>query len=254
MQRLQKQYVFSWRPKIPQALLDGAVFHTWDEVRVKSLVGGDDSKFGCLCLPMMILTNPTPGQVRNRIPGTNRMCRMQLVQAAEPAAVFLSIVGHKIGGMSGLEPGTSRYRVAYSAVTPHDPTKRSLVWRNELYSLFVRALGTVIPPEFLKHLRTTLCIKHECSSCSPGYISAKQESSSVEFDCTFKTDEYGFFLYWKAEGKGEELLLQFYSVTRNPSQQEKPSRITNELVEGSSGSVKAINLNMSRSGRLDHQL
>ncbi|XP_035672368.1 1-phosphatidylinositol 4,5-bisphosphate phosphodiesterase beta-4-like isoform X1 [Branchiostoma floridae] len=31
MQRLQKQYQFSWRPKIPQALLDGAVFHTWDE-------------------------------------------------------------------------------------------------------------------------------------------------------------------------------------------------------------------------------
>ncbi|XP_019647575.1 PREDICTED: 1-phosphatidylinositol 4,5-bisphosphate phosphodiesterase beta-4-like [Branchiostoma belcheri] len=63
MQRLQKQYVFSWRPKIPQALLDGAVFHTWDE-----------------------------------------------------------------------------------------------------------------------------------------------ESSSVEFDCTFKTDEYGFFLYWKAEGKEGQVL------------------------------------------------
>ncbi|KAI8517198.1 hypothetical protein Bbelb_057790 [Branchiostoma belcheri] len=31
-------------------------------------------------------------------------------------------LGHKIGGMSGLEPGTSRLRVAHSAATPRDPT------------------------------------------------------------------------------------------------------------------------------------
>ncbi|KAI8499944.1 hypothetical protein Bbelb_222610 [Branchiostoma belcheri] len=29
---------------------------------------------------------------------------------------------HKIGGMSGLEPGTSLFRVAHSAATPHDLT------------------------------------------------------------------------------------------------------------------------------------
>ncbi|KAI8490875.1 hypothetical protein Bbelb_312940 [Branchiostoma belcheri] len=32
--------------------------------------------------------------------------------------------GHKIGGMSGLEPGTSRFRIEHSAATPHDPTQR----------------------------------------------------------------------------------------------------------------------------------
>ncbi|KAI8507936.1 hypothetical protein Bbelb_141760 [Branchiostoma belcheri] len=32
--------------------------------------------------------------------------------------------GHKIGGMSGLETGTSRFRVAHSASTPHDSTTR----------------------------------------------------------------------------------------------------------------------------------
>ncbi|KAI8499256.1 hypothetical protein Bbelb_230200 [Branchiostoma belcheri] len=30
--------------------------------------------------------------------------------------------GHKIGDMSGLEPGTSRFRVEHSATTPHEPT------------------------------------------------------------------------------------------------------------------------------------
>ncbi|KAI8501937.1 hypothetical protein Bbelb_203490 [Branchiostoma belcheri] len=40
-----------------------------------------------------------------------------------PGQVFcVRIPGHKIGGMSGLEPGTSRFRVEHSAATPHDPT------------------------------------------------------------------------------------------------------------------------------------
>ncbi|KAI8480146.1 hypothetical protein Bbelb_421300 [Branchiostoma belcheri] len=39
-------------------------------------------------------------------------------------------------------------------------------WRNELYSLFVRALGTVIPPEFLKHLPVLSDLAPGTKSCS----------------------------------------------------------------------------------------
>ncbi|KAI8517772.1 NACHT domain- and WD repeat-containing protein 1 [Branchiostoma belcheri] len=46
---------------------------------------------------------------------------------------------HKIGGMSGLEPGTSRLRVEHSAATPHDPTKP---WLNGLFDS-----GTLPTPE-----------------------------------------------------------------------------------------------------------
>ncbi|KAI8506260.1 Ammonium Transporter Family, partial [Branchiostoma belcheri] len=37
--------------------------------------------------------------------------------------IFTMQSGRKIGGMSGLEPGTSRFRVEHSAATPHDPRK-----------------------------------------------------------------------------------------------------------------------------------
>ncbi|KAI8488027.1 hypothetical protein Bbelb_341450 [Branchiostoma belcheri] len=62
------------------------------------------------------------GRVRDselRVPGYNdgahvRTCSSTTRVRFDP--------GHKIGGMSGLEPGTSRFRVAHSAATPHDPT------------------------------------------------------------------------------------------------------------------------------------
>ncbi|KAI8499122.1 hypothetical protein Bbelb_228860 [Branchiostoma belcheri] len=37
---------------------------------------------------------------------------------------FLDAKGHKIGGMSGLEPGTSWFRVEHSAAMPQDPTSK----------------------------------------------------------------------------------------------------------------------------------
>ncbi|KAI8480527.1 hypothetical protein Bbelb_417630 [Branchiostoma belcheri] len=40
--------------------------------------------------------------------------------------------GHKIGGKSGLEPGTSWFRAEHSAVTPHDPTNTAVVKANSL--------------------------------------------------------------------------------------------------------------------------
>ncbi|KAI8479037.1 hypothetical protein Bbelb_432270 [Branchiostoma belcheri] len=47
------------------------------------------------------------------------------------------------------------------------PTRSLIVqWRNELYSLFVRALGTVIPPEFLKHLPVLSDLAPGTKSCS----------------------------------------------------------------------------------------
>jgi len=29
----------------------------------------------------------------------------------------------------------------------------------------------------------------------------EKDNTEIEFDCTFKVDEYGFFIYWQSEGK-----------------------------------------------------
>ncbi|KAI8495296.1 acetylcholine-gated cation-selective channel [Branchiostoma belcheri] len=47
-----------------------------------------------------------------------------LVAESMPPSENIPLIGHKIGGMSGLEPGTSGFRVEYSVATPHDPKVR----------------------------------------------------------------------------------------------------------------------------------
>ncbi|KAI8519315.1 Nuclear receptor sub 2 group E member 1 [Branchiostoma belcheri] len=50
-----------------------------------------------------------------------RACRLQRC-----FQVSMNKDGHKIAGMSGLEPGTSWFRVEHAAATPHDPTQSSI--------------------------------------------------------------------------------------------------------------------------------
>lgn len=39
-----------------------------------------------------------------------------------------------------------------------------------------------------------------------------KESNEYEKDCMFKVDNYGFFLYWKSEGKVLHLLHNTYEM------------------------------------------
>lgn len=43
----------------------------------------------------------------------------------------------------------------------------------------------------------------------------EKDNTEIEFDCTFKVDEYGFFIYWQSEGKVSLLRSSsFPSVSR----------------------------------------
>jgi hypothetical protein len=37
----------------------------------------------------------------------------------------------------------------------------------------------------------------------------EKDNTEIEFDCTFKVDEYGFFIYWQSEGKVSVSLPSF---------------------------------------------
>lgn len=38
----------------------------------------------------------------------------------------------------------------------------------------------------------------------------EKDNTDLEFACTFKVDEYGFFIYWKSEGRVRILNSSFY--------------------------------------------
>lgn len=46
--------------------------------------------------------------------------------------------------------------------------------------------------------------------------SEEKDNSDFEPSCLFKVDEYGFFIYWKSEGRVSQLAVVLAGGLRNP--------------------------------------